>query len=388
MDRNIPSLTGFRGLLAFWVLLYHVSAAGTMMNVPLGEHFSSAFLHFLDLGALGVDGFFLLSGFVLSYVYGQSLGTGFSFAASKKFILLRLARIYPVHAFIILSYAALKLAGIVFPVEYCGVPTETPDIVNDISCHRFGLYEMLRHLTLLSAWWGGWGSLSWNPLDWSVSAEWMAYLSFPLLILLVRHIRHGLLALMLAIASLGAQYLWMQHEGYSLPNIPIGAFGAQRIYFEFIAGMLMHQFYRSPLYAKMPWHAIAYLVIGGFIAAYVLESHPFVTALLFVPLILVLAQPSGFVSQLLSTRLAVWLGHISFSLYMCHVFVMEVLGVITVGSAPEPQEASPISWLEGLGMLGGIMVASIAFAAFLYHGVEEPSRRWLRKHIGASANHN
>lgn len=82
-SQNIVALTGLRGLAAIWVLLYHV----------FGYH-----VFLLGLGYAGVDIFFMLSGFILTHVYiaDRQLGTRRGYA---HFLLVRLARIYPLHLF-------------------------------------------------------------------------------------------------------------------------------------------------------------------------------------------------------------------------------------------------------------------------------------------------
>lgn len=58
----IPGLTGLRGVAAVWVVLYHFLAGS---GIPV-----------LNAGYLGVDIFFILSGFVLSHVYAANFQHG------------------------------------------------------------------------------------------------------------------------------------------------------------------------------------------------------------------------------------------------------------------------------------------------------------------------
>lgn len=75
-DNRFSTLDGLRGLAAVFVLLFHCGqAAGS--------------------GYLGVDLFFLLSGFVLSHAYDDRLRAGFGVA---RFTALRMVRIYPMFA--------------------------------------------------------------------------------------------------------------------------------------------------------------------------------------------------------------------------------------------------------------------------------------------------
>jgi peptidoglycan/LPS O-acetylase OafA/YrhL len=75
-DNRFSTLDGLRGMAALFVLLFHCGqAAGS--------------------GYLGVDLFFLLSGFVLSHSYGDRLRAGMRVA---RFTALRMVRIYPMFA--------------------------------------------------------------------------------------------------------------------------------------------------------------------------------------------------------------------------------------------------------------------------------------------------
>jgi peptidoglycan/LPS O-acetylase OafA/YrhL len=54
---EIKSLTSLRGVFAMWVVFFHLHAWSDIADQPL---------LFIDRGYLGVDFFFLLSGFILA----------------------------------------------------------------------------------------------------------------------------------------------------------------------------------------------------------------------------------------------------------------------------------------------------------------------------------
>ena len=94
---------------------------------------------------------------------------------------------------------------------------------------------------------------------------------------------------------------------------------------------------------------------------------------LFVPLVLTLAIGAGTLPALLSLRPMVYLGHISFSLYMVHELVhtawnwMVMQFGLRLGSD-----------LAGKATLAGILAVAVVGAVVLYHVVEEPARKWMR----------
>ena len=85
-SREIRALTGLRGIAALYVVFFHAN----------GLHaFPSVVRPFVSHGYMAVDLFFILSGFVMAMTYGGLFENGFNFNNFKTFLLLRLARIYP-----------------------------------------------------------------------------------------------------------------------------------------------------------------------------------------------------------------------------------------------------------------------------------------------------
>lgn len=82
---KLDQLTGLRYFAALLVFLSHINWDG------YSEHIQILF----ESGYVGVSFFFLLSGFVLSYSYGEKIQNhSLSFI---KYALLRLARLTPLH---------------------------------------------------------------------------------------------------------------------------------------------------------------------------------------------------------------------------------------------------------------------------------------------------
>src|SRR5271170_7062792 len=85
--RRISSLDGMRGIAAIAVMMFHFN----IFFLP------QARLPFLGRAYLSVDLFFLLSGFVMTHVYGRELASNWR-AHWLKFAIARFARIYPLFA--------------------------------------------------------------------------------------------------------------------------------------------------------------------------------------------------------------------------------------------------------------------------------------------------
>ena len=85
---NIPSLTALRFVAAAAVFAFHIDH--TFLPGAFG-----ALTPLVRKGYLGVDFFFILSGFILTHVYAPQMDAG-TFK-SRAFFAHRFARVYPVH---------------------------------------------------------------------------------------------------------------------------------------------------------------------------------------------------------------------------------------------------------------------------------------------------
>ena len=163
----IRQLTGIRFVAALWVLLYHLQGPLDTMGVMAIPVLNDV----IRVGRLGVDLFFALSGFILTHTYINKMGGRLAAGATLEFWWLRLARIYPVH-FVMLNIAGLAIVAQAF---ITGVDRERPWL-NPV--------DYVRNLLLVQEW-GPHPSRGWNIVGWSLSMEWLAYLIFPLLILVL-----------------------------------------------------------------------------------------------------------------------------------------------------------------------------------------------------------
>lgn len=99
----IHSLQVFRGVAALAVVVHHAatSTSAFVQTVP------AAWLRLFDLGALGVDFFFVLSGFIIMHAHMHEAGNQ---AAIKPYLSKRLARIFPAYWPICLALLVLYAA--------------------------------------------------------------------------------------------------------------------------------------------------------------------------------------------------------------------------------------------------------------------------------------
>ena len=105
-----------------------------------------------------------------------------------------------------------------------------------------------------------------------------------------------------------------------------------------------------------------------------------VVDVLFVPLVITLAIGLGSLPRLLSTRLMVYGGQISFCLYMVHELVHT-----SWGWAVAAIRARAAATTRGSGTSSACSRSLWVFSILLYHVVEEPARRWMRKMVDVRA---
>ena len=102
-----------------------------------------------------------------------------------------------------------------------------------------------------------------------------------------------------------------------------------------------------------------------------------VVDMLFVPLVITLAIGVGSLPRLLSTRLMVYGGQISFCLYMVHELVHTAWGWAVEQFELTPWHSdSPWKW-----NVIGLLAIAVALSVLMYHFVEEPARRWMRRMV-------
>jgi peptidoglycan/LPS O-acetylase OafA/YrhL len=276
------------------------------------------------------------------------------------------------HLAVLLGYLLIHALGLHFRVETLGHPLYPQ------AGDRFGMDKLIEHLLLVSAW--HWQPLNhFNPVAWSISAEWFAYLCFPLAILVTSRLRSAVWSAVLAVgcAALGVAALSSLDLLSTDPGFRLSDFGLIGVVFFFTAGMLVDCLVSATAAGSFPWDRLSVIA-----AVVILALLPTRLCYWSIPVILLLiaslSRSQGVVARFLGSRPLVWLGEVSFSMYIVHVFVFECLGLIWSDSAP------PQSMIEALGAIAGMVMMSIAAAALCYYMIEKPVHGRLRRHFDRS----
>lgn len=340
--RHIRSHTALRGIAALLVVLYHYRHAfpwGATIDGRTGFVMSAT--HMVDL-------FFMLSGFVMTLVYAAD---GFDSRFSPRdFLQSRFARIYPLHLLTLAWMSLLVLYGGPFSAELS--------------------QEALRTVALVQAW-GFQDQFSLNFPSWSISGEFAAYLLFPLLGCgLLMRLRPGPeVFVVLAIAGLAAHEILMQHYGLRWERIAL-----LRAVPGFLLGYALCHYRHS--WTGLSDRALSLIQLSCVVALAGM-MHARLELLWMVPLfaicILSTWEDRGVLGRLLSARAPVWLGDISYTIYMLHV------PVISTGYLAWPKLAGflPDTLRQALFVPATLLV-TLGLSALVYRHFEVPMRSLLR----------
>jgi peptidoglycan/LPS O-acetylase OafA/YrhL len=340
---QIDSLTGLRGVAACWVMLMHFReiTPTRLWQFPILDDF-------IANGAYGVDIFFVLSGFILCHVYTPVFKDGLRWDNVRQFLSYRFARLYPVHLLtfgLMLAFVMVKL-----------LLARSGDIPD-----RYDLPTIATTLVLLQAWIPGIQTP--NMPAWSISAEWFAYLLFPVLCILLSYGRWISFVFMAAGLSLAVlDSFWH----YPLSQVLSG----------FLVGMAAYRV--LPMASRI---LAAHEGMGVLAAVLIIfwargpSPRPEIGILLFAVLIPTIADARDLLGRFLSTTILVYLGEISYSIYMVHWPVRVVLrNALQITNLLDRVEPSLV--------VLSFVIATLIAASVSYHLVELPSRTWLRRALG------
>ena len=366
---HLDALTGVRALAALWVFVYHAWLASGARPVvfPLGA-WQADLTPWFAFGWLGLDIFFVLSGFLLTrqeWIRLERRGgdaevrrVGPFLAFCATFLRKRILRVYPAYYGCLTLLIALAATHL-----YLRLP---------------GRLELLLHLGMIHNAVDAYVSTM-NGVFWTLPFEWQFYLFFPLLfVLLVRAGPWALAGAGLAIVLAAKAYVMLTGDGTMHAQLPIRLDA-------FVLGMCAGRLAaRTPLSGR----AAPLAFYGGLL---VLLCTPLVFFDLptgnhyysFKGFVRPLWIASGVTLMLLGmtgerhpgvaifgNRLAVGLGLISYSIYLFHVPVMEMFILYRTQLGPLANLPFDLPLV-----LGGALPLVLAVSYASYKLVEQPFQR-------------
>lgn len=306
MDSNkklhFDSLTGIRGIAACWVVIFH-------MKPYFSINENSWYFPLLDKGYLAVDLFFILSGFVIYMNYADKLG---NISSIKSFLIKRIARIYPLHFIVLICYLSVPIAIYFFSSQ-------------KIISTSFSIKLFIANLFLYQSWNAN-NPLSWNVPAWSISTEWFSYLAFCGLSFFYKKIaKHIWLAVLLIIIICITIAFLCHNKGYLSIGHQIPEFGIYRCLFEFMLGnllalILLQDGIKIPILLNLLFFFGCVLLLFD---VYKGGLDYFTVPLAFCFFITILVTTNWWIVKILEFKVFVYLGEISYSIYMWHYLIRE-----------------------------------------------------------------
>ena len=351
------ALDSLRGLAACLVVLEHMPGDGWLGTSPL-----------LANGWLAVDFFFVLSGFVIASAYGDRLHAGFSLA---RYSVLRIGRIWPLHLCVLAVAVAIEAVGLVFDM---GRYIHRDPFTGGHDPLNLAASALLLHI------WQSPGENLWNVQSWTISAELFLYLGFALA---WRWLGRATL-LVASVAVAGSTVLLFS----DLNDIDWVA----RALFGFSLGVLVEGLRRRlpTLRRGTGANAIeALAALAGLAAlAYYDWLSQAVCGLAFAAVVLAFSYDAGALSRLLSRPAAVFLGTISYSIYMVHPLIVGRIRD-ALQFAGERAGQTWVTFEDGRELVVGgpladiftlsALLVTIGVAAFAYRWIEKPARAASRR---------
>ncbi|HLZ03205.1 MAG TPA: acyltransferase family protein [Bradyrhizobium sp.] len=333
-----PDVDGLRAVAVISVVIFH------------------AFPTLLSGGFVGVDVFFVISGYLITSIIVSDLDDGrFSFAT---FYTRRIRRLFPA---LLVVLAACLVAGwfLLLPDEYQQLGKHVAGgaafIANFIFWKEANYFDTSANTKILLH-------------LWSLGVEEQYYLIWPALVLAVRKTRFNLA--LISIVLLVGSFAISVHSAATNP--PAAFYSPLSRFWELLAGGLLAYFTQLRPVLRKPLPLVlceAMALLGALLLAVAIvkitpkTTFPGWWALLPVlgTCLLVLAGPLAWLnSRVLSNRAVVWIGLISYPLYLWHWPLL----AFAHNAYAEP------SWMLRLELV----VASVVLAWLTYRFIETPLR--------------
>ncbi|MFH7765009.1 acyltransferase family protein [Acinetobacter sp. BSP-28] len=313
-------------------------------------------ISFFSGGYIGVDVFFVISGYLITLILTHDIQSKrFSIARFYKKRVVRLAPAY----FTVLSVVSVIAWQVMLPGEltqyFDSVMYATLLMANIYMRNEVGDYfsQGAEGIPLLHLW--------------SLGVEEQFYIFWPLLLLLFvgkvpRKYTWAIVTTLIVTLLFYAQHKLTQNVEKAYYSMPVRAF-------ELLIGALIG--FLPQL--KLPKKIVQTLVWGSLIvlfaaAVYFDKQTPFPGAMALIPclataLIIYLGQCSPSSNVLLSNRLSTWIGKISYPLYLWHWPIIVLFGIYMRPLNAENQVV--------------IVLLSIMLAFLTYQLIEKPSKRFV-----------
>lgn len=362
-NRNeIYSHTALRGIAALMVVLVHFRSFFYSSIDP--DDVTS----FLLKGYLWVDFFFILSGFVLSYVYAIENPVRRSFIEVTHYLIARFARIYPLHlislAMVVLIFLIISLISWNHKGEFC--------CVFDGSLRTAG--SLLANLFLIHAW-GMFDWVTWNLPSWSLSSEFFCYLIFAALLTMDGNTRK--------LALIALSCIVLIYYGFSLAtgddideNFRLSIV---RAISAFSIGIVLFLGRQTIVSVSEKWLSIIQITtVVLLLSSLHLGMADVISIALMALIVLTTWEDRGALCNWLAARYLHALGLFSYSIYMWHYLIKYIALEDWESITGLPIQSSS---LGSVILVACLISLVIPISIWSYRSIEMPARKWVSSRL-------
>jgi peptidoglycan/LPS O-acetylase OafA/YrhL len=365
---RFEALDALRGVCALLVVLFHIPIYHALKDVG-----AFANLQFC------VDMFFALSGFVLCHAYGQRLARG---GEVLRFAIMRFARLWPLHIVMLALFVLIEATKIVFT---------RADGSLTLDSQPFGdghtLWEILTNILFLQSF-NLHSGMSWNGPAWSAALEFYVSILYATVVVVFPRRRYEVfLGVCLGAGTL--LYTLTPHTLFVSTD-----WGMLRAIFSFFAGCLAYDLrVRSATRLTAPnlWEASCAVLLIAFAATMPSGGSQYAFPMLAMIVIYVFSFDQGGVSKVLRSTALQKLGLWSYSIYMIHTFVFQVVKM-AVSFIGHKTHLELVGWhnnekLMLMGTPGQALLPALIFSVVLVVPVAALTYRWIEKPAMDLARH-
>lgn len=294
-NKYIKQLDVFRALAALSVCSVHFT-------------YDSFFYNYFAQG-LFVQLFFTLSGFVISYNYYNNLNTLKKFF---DFIKKRFRRLYPLHLFFLIIFLILEIVKYILVTKFDVQANNIPFSQNNLKNFTLNLF-FVQHFA---------NEISFNGPSWSISVEMMLYLTFGVMILILR--KESLIIYLYIFYIIFFIFFLNQEYGKSLS---ISAFYSGLYSFSigclfFFIFKKINNFYNSTIYRDMIFYILILIFLFEIFYFHLIKQKYLYSVIFGIILFYsCFLNKKFFLFKIFFNNFFTFLGKISYSIYMCHLMV-------------------------------------------------------------------
>ncbi|MEM6511937.1 MAG: acyltransferase [Pseudomonadota bacterium] len=373
----MPALTGVRFFAVFHIFLFHMFAwywapkPDELKNMLIGlADAPLTLVKFASNGWMSTSFFFLLSGFILAYLYWDEDGR--LAMPRQRFWAMRAARIYPVHLLVIAIIIAVR------------TPLHLEDGLSIGTLVSSGIATA----ALLQAWVPSWVPV-WSWPTWTLSVLVFLYLTMPWLMRALSQLsRRQMIAALIAMPFISsiptaAYAIWLNTSGAeTTQNLDILIANNPVFWIPYFAtGMLMTRVFAinrfQPARQTPSWFswgdAAVIAILAVALTQFIDQPWKFfirqgLLMPFFIVIVLDLARGRGLLSKVFSLPGTGFLGETGFSIFIWQSFVVLIM-YFTILTMPD---IGPYQhWIA----IGSVLLLSIASTYLL----EKPMARWIRR---------